>query len=48
VIEEIARHHGYDAIARTVPASAHPGGLTQRQHDRRLVRQVLLGAAAPR
>lgn len=44
VIEEIARHHGYGKIPRRVPAAAHPGRLTARQLDRRLVRDVLVGA----
>ena len=35
VIEEIARHYGYERIGRAVPASAHPGALTPRQQDRR-------------
>ena len=29
VIEEVARHHGYANIARTVPSSPHVGGLTR-------------------
>ena len=28
VIEEVARHYGYERIGKTVPASAHPGSLT--------------------
>lgn len=43
VIEEIARHHGYDSIARTVADTPHPGRLTERQVDRRRVRQILVG-----
>jgi phenylalanyl-tRNA synthetase beta chain len=43
VIEEIARHHGYSNIARTMPPSVRAGALTERQHDRRKVRQVMLG-----
>ena len=46
VIEEVARHHGYSNIAPTMPSSARAGGLTRRQRDRRLVRQVLAGAGA--
>ncbi len=46
LIEEVARMHGYSRIAKTVPKSPHPGGLTQRQQDRRLVRQVLVGLGA--
>ncbi|HEX8771158.1 MAG TPA: phenylalanine--tRNA ligase subunit beta [Acidimicrobiales bacterium] len=44
VIEEVARHHGYPNIARTVPATAATGGLSPLQRDRRQVRQVLAGA----
>jgi phenylalanyl-tRNA synthetase beta chain len=44
VIEEVARHYGYEKLGKTVPGSAHPGRLTELQHARRLVRQVLVGA----
>ncbi|HUQ62616.1 MAG TPA: phenylalanine--tRNA ligase subunit beta [Acidimicrobiales bacterium] len=44
VIEEVARHHGYPNIPRTVPATASVGGLTALQRDRRHVRQILAGA----
>jgi phenylalanyl-tRNA synthetase beta chain len=44
VIEEVGRHHGFANIAPVVAKSVHPGGLTDRQLDRRLVRQVLVGA----
>jgi phenylalanyl-tRNA synthetase beta chain len=44
VIEEVARHHGYGAIPRTLPAVTQVGGLTGGQRDRRLVRQVMAGA----
>ena len=43
VIEEVARQYGYERIGKTVPASAHPGSLTERQRDRRLLRQVMVG-----
>ncbi|MEM9712440.1 MAG: phenylalanine--tRNA ligase subunit beta, partial [Actinomycetota bacterium] len=43
VIEEIARHHGYDALGRTVPRSADTGALTAFQQDRHLVRDTLVG-----
>jgi phenylalanyl-tRNA synthetase beta chain len=43
LIEEIARHYGYDNIGKTVPASSMPGGLSPRQRDRRTLRQLLLG-----
>jgi len=44
VAEEIARMHGYENIARTVPRGSQAGKLTQYQKDRRLVREVLVGA----
>ncbi len=43
VAEEVARLHGYDNIARTVPRGSIAGGLSDYQVRRRLVRQVLLG-----
>ena len=43
VIEEIARLHGYENLARTVPKGLEAGGLTPMQKDRRLVRDVLAG-----
>jgi phenylalanyl-tRNA synthetase beta chain len=44
VIEEVARHHGYERIARSVPSGAHVGaGLNLYQRRRRLVRQILAG-----
>ncbi len=43
VIEEVARHYGYDRIGKTVPKSVVHGELSERQHRRRLVREVLLG-----
>ena len=43
LVEEIARHYGYDNIAKTVLASSMPGGLSPRQRDRRTLRQLLLG-----
>lgn len=43
VIEEIARHHGYERLGREVPKSTVHGGLSPVQHRRRLMRQVLLG-----
>ena len=43
VIEEIARHHGYANIARSMPPSVRAGSLTSRQLDRRKVRQVMVG-----
>ena len=43
VIEEIARHHGYRALGRTVPRGEGTGGLTLRQAERRNLRRVLVG-----
>jgi len=44
VVEEVARHHGYANIARTMPAIRRAGGLTPYQRDRRVVREILVGA----
>jgi phenylalanyl-tRNA synthetase beta chain len=44
VIEEVARHHGYSNIPRTVPLSPEVGRLTHYQRDRRQVREILAGA----
>ena len=45
LIEEVARHHGYNNIARTLPRMKEPsGGLTAVQIGRRAVRDALLGA----
>ncbi|MBA2610224.1 MAG: phenylalanine--tRNA ligase subunit beta [Actinobacteria bacterium] len=44
LIEEVARHHGYDSIPRTLRSSSGSGGgLTRKQRERRLVRDVLCG-----
>ena len=43
VAEEVARLHGYENIVRTVPRGELPGGLSDYQVRRRLVRQVLVG-----
>ena len=43
VIEEIARHYGYERLGRTVPKSVVPGRLSAVQARRRTVRQVLYG-----
>lgn len=43
VIEEVARHLGYGRIGRTQPTAVRTGGLTVRQRERRLVREVLVG-----
>ncbi|HEX7169012.1 MAG TPA: phenylalanine--tRNA ligase subunit beta, partial [Acidimicrobiales bacterium] len=44
VVEEVARHHGFANIAKTVPHSPQVGGLTAYQRDRRTVREILVGA----
>ena len=44
VAEEVARLHGYENIERTVPTGNEAGGLSAYQKDRRLVREVLVGA----
>jgi phenylalanyl-tRNA synthetase beta chain len=43
VIEEIARHHGYTALGRTLPRAATTGGLSARQAERRRLRSLLVG-----
>jgi len=43
LIEEIARHIGYDNLGKSVPKSPVHGTLSRRQQRRRLVRQLLLG-----
>ena len=44
ISEEVARLHGYENIERTVPTANEAGGLSAYQKDRRLVRDVLVGA----
>jgi len=44
VIEEVARHHGYRRIPRTLPPITQVGGLTSAQRDRRRAREALVGA----
>ncbi len=44
VVEEVARHHGYTRIERTVPPVTRVGRLTPYQRDRRRVREILVGA----
>ena len=43
IVEEIARHHGYDALGKLVPKSAVHGHLTGMQQRRRELRRVLVG-----
>ena len=44
IAEEVARLYGYENIERTVPTANEAGGLSTYQKDRRLVREVLVGA----
>lgn len=44
VVEEVARHHGYGRVLRTVPRSRAVGRLTPYQLHRRKLRDVLAGA----
>ena len=44
--EEVARAHGYSRIERRQPSWPEPGGLTDRQRERRRVREVLVGLGA--
>ena len=44
LVEEVARHHGYSRIPRTVPASPYVGHLTPYQRWRRRLRELLVGA----
>ena len=44
VIEEVARHHGYGRIPRTLPSVRRGSGLTAYQRDRRRVLDILVGA----
>lgn len=43
IIEEIARHYGYDKIGKSVPKSAVHGRLSAMQQRRRNLRRVLIG-----
>ena len=43
IIEEVARHYGYDRIGKTYPKSPVFGRLSHSQARRRLLRQVLVG-----
>ncbi|HET6809622.1 MAG TPA: phenylalanine--tRNA ligase subunit beta [Acidimicrobiales bacterium] len=44
LVEEVARHHGYSKIERTVPTTSQVGALTAFQRERRLLRDVMVGA----
>jgi len=43
IVEEIARHHGYDELGKHVPKSTVHGHLTGMQQRRRELRRVLVG-----
>ena len=44
LVEEVARHHGYSRIAKTVPPTPFVGHLTPYQRARRQLREILVGA----
>ncbi|HZT64827.1 MAG TPA: phenylalanine--tRNA ligase subunit beta [Acidimicrobiales bacterium] len=44
LVEEVARHHGYSRIERTVPLTPQVGSLTTYQRERRRLREVMAGA----
>jgi phenylalanyl-tRNA synthetase beta chain len=44
LVEEVARHHGYANLARTLPVPPGGGELSPSQRDRRTLRRVALGA----
>jgi phenylalanyl-tRNA synthetase beta chain len=46
IAEEVARTYGYSRLPRRQPAWAQPGGLTERQRERRLVKDVMCGLGA--
>lgn len=46
IIEELARHYGYDALGKAVPKSPVHGRLSPLQKRRRLLRELLLGLGA--
>jgi phenylalanyl-tRNA synthetase beta chain len=46
IAEEVARTYGYSRLPRRQPAWPQPGGLTRRQRERRLVKDVLCGLGA--
>lgn len=41
LIEEVARHHGYEALGRTPLTGARVGGLSPYQRERRRVRELM-------
>ena len=43
VIEEVARHHGYDKSGLRVPVPTQAGGLSRAQQGRRRIRRAVTG-----
>ncbi len=43
LIEEVARHYGYESVPRTLRSSPGGGGLTKGQVERRRIRDILCG-----
>ena len=46
LVEEVARHVGYDALGKRVPQSTQSGGLSQVQQRRRSLRDLVLSFGA--
>jgi phenylalanyl-tRNA synthetase beta chain len=46
IAEEVARTYGYSRLPRRQPAWPQPGGLTRRQRERRLVKDLMCGLGA--
>ena len=46
LVEEVARHVGYDALGKHVSQSTQPGGLSALQHRRRALRDLVLSFGA--
>jgi phenylalanyl-tRNA synthetase beta chain len=46
IVEEVARHHGYERLPRLRVFPPQVGRLTRYQHERRFVREVLAGVGA--
>ncbi len=43
LVEEVARHYGYESIPRTLRSSPGGGGLTRAQRERRVIKDILCG-----
>jgi len=46
LVEEVARHVGYDSLGKHVSQSTQPGGLSALQHRRRALRDLVLSFGA--